>query len=249
VDTQEYECLRFIASECVPHVLHELNAARDMSLRQSLAKQAASDRVPYLEQQFLRHNLVADPDMLLSGRGKACHCGVNIIEGGSIVDSIDMLQEIDPSAKRITLVREGMTDGFLNLVRKLDAIRRIWICSPWVSLSTERLRSLAIGIERAKRDTGFLPEVSVVTRPVADQPLADKNETLAYFGRINAVVKYNPNLHSKLYILETGSTPAQRQAFVGSENFTKARYQEVGIRVNNDNQLVDDLVRYFLALT
>lgn len=248
MDTSEYECLRFIASECVPHVLHELNTVADTSLRDSLANQAEAHRVPYLEEQFRRYNLVAEPDLLVSGRGKACHCGVNIIEGSSIVDTIDRLYEIDPLAKRITLVRDGMTDAFLNLVRRVDAIRRIWICSPWVSLSKDRLRDFAIGIERATRETGFIPEVTVVTRPVQDQPLGDKNETLAYLGRVNAVVKYVPNLHSKLYIVETASMPPQRQAFVGSENFTKPRYQEVGIRVNNDNQLIDDLVRYFLAL-
>lgn len=247
MDSQEYECLRFIASERVPHVLHELNTVADASLLDSLAKQVEAHRVPYLEEQFRRYNLVAEPELVVSGRGRACHCGVNLIEGSSIVDAIDRLHEIDPLAKRITLVREGMTDAFLNLVRRLDSIRRIWICSPWVSLSKDRLRDLTIGIERTKRDTGFVPEVTVVTRPVQDQPLGEKNETLAYFGRVNAVVKYKPNLHSKLYIVETASTPPQRQAFVGSENFTKPRYQEVGIRVNNDNQLIDDLVRYFLA--
>lgn len=247
MDTSEYECLRFIASERVPQVLHELNTGADASLRDALAKQAEAHRVPYLDEQFRRYNLVSEPDLVVSGRGKACHCGVNIIEGSSIVDAIDRLYEIDPLAKRITLVREGMTDAFLHLVRKLDTIRRIWICSPWVSLSKDRLRDFVIGIERAKRDTGFVPEITVVTRPVQDQPLGDKNETLAYLGRVNAVIKYKPNLHSKLYIVETAGTPPQRQAFVGSENFTKPRYQEVGIRVNNDNLLIDDLVRYFLA--
>jgi hypothetical protein len=232
----------------VPQVLHELSV-KQRSLHESLKKQTTPDRVTYLQEQFLKHNLVAEPDMVVSGRGRTCHCGVGVIEGESIVDAIDRLQEIDPSAKRITVVREGMTDAFLTLVRRLDAIRRIWICSPWVSLTTERLRNLAIGVERARRDTGFVPEISVVTRPVAEQPLADKNETLAYFSRVNAVIRYKRNLHSKLYIVETASSPAQRQAFVGSENFTKPRFQEVGIRVNNDNQLIDDLVRYFLALT
>ena len=249
MESQEYECLKFIASECVPQVLHELSMVKDLSLHESLKKQATPDRVPYLQEQFLKYNLVAEPDMFVSGRGRTCHCGVGVIEGGSIADTIDRLQEIDPSAKRITVVREGMTDAFLTLVRRLDAIRRIWICSPWVSLTTERLRNLAIGVERSRRESGYLPEVSVVTRPVADQPLGDKNETLAYFSRINAVIRYKPNLHSKLYIVETASSPGQRQAFVGSENFTKPRFQEVGIRVNNDNQLIDDLVRYFLALT
>src|SRR5713226_3965928 len=118
----EYECLRFIASECVPFVLNDLNVGADAPLRDLLSRYADPDRLEYLEEQFRRLNLVSEPDLMVSSRGKACHCAVNIIEGGSIVDSIDRLHEIDPSAKRITVVSSGMTDVFLSLVRKLDSI-------------------------------------------------------------------------------------------------------------------------------
>lgn len=247
--TGEYESLRFVASESVPQVLREISSTVGLSLNDALLTRAESHRVPYLLEQFANFNLVTSPDMLVSGRGKACNCGVDLIEGGNIVDAIDQLREIDPSSKRITLVREGMTDLFIHLVRRLDSIRRIWICSPWVSLGKERLHAFASGIERSRRQHGFFPEITVVTRPVSEQPKGPSNETIQYLGRVNAVVTYRSNLHSKLYIVESATTPTQRHAFVGSENFTKVRYQEVGIRVNNDNQLIDDLVRYFLALT
>jgi hypothetical protein len=196
---------------------------------------------------FTRLNLVTTPDMQVTTRGRACSCGVSVIEGSSIVDVIDRLRQLDPSSNRITLVREGMTSEFIQLLQRLDTIRRVMICSPWTSLNRDRLQSLATGIERSKRRSGFSPEVSVVTRPVEEQPDGRNNETLAYLQRIG-IVTFTPQLHSKLYIVESGTMPAQRHAFVGSENFTKVRYQEVGIRVSNDNQVIDDLIHYFLSL-
>jgi hypothetical protein len=62
VELQEYECLKFIASECVPQVLHELSTVKELSLHESLKKQATPDRVPYLREQFVKYNLVAEPD-------------------------------------------------------------------------------------------------------------------------------------------------------------------------------------------
>jgi hypothetical protein len=249
VTVPQRETLQFVASECVPDVLRDICNTGGLGLVEALGRWADPSRVPYLTEHFVRFNLVTTPEMQVSPRGRTCDCGVAVIEGSNVVEVIDRLREIDPSSNRITLVREGMTSAFISLVQRLDSIRRVMICSPWVSLGRDRLHALATGIERSKRQRGFLPEVTVVTRPVDDQPDGADNETLAYFQRIGAVVGYRPNLHSKLYVVESATTPPQRHAFVGSENFTKVRYQEVGIRVNNDNQVIGDLVRYFLSLT
>lgn len=244
-----YATLRFLAADCAPDVLRDMCGSADHTLPAALEARAEPSRVPYLTETFLSFNLVSSPTMQVTTRGRACDCGIGLIEGASILEAIDRLREIDPTTNRITLVREGMTSGFIDLVRRLSAIRRVMICSPWVNLNRDRLHALATGIERSKREQGYPPEVTVVTRPADEQPDGAANQTLAYFGRIGAVVNYKPQLHSKLYIVECATTPAQRHAFVGSENFTKVRYQEVGIRINNDNQVVDDLVRYFLSLT
>jgi hypothetical protein len=248
VSAQEHEMLRFIASEAVPDILRELCETPELGLGKALDSWAEPSRVPYLTERFLRMNLVAAPEMQISTRGRACDCGVAVIEGSNVVDVIDRLREIDPMSNRISLVREGMTSMFIRLVQRLDSILRVMICSPWVSLGRDRLHAFASGIERSRRQRGFMPEVTVVTRPTDDQPNGVANETLAYFRQMGAVVSYRPNLHSKLYIIESATKPPQRYAFVGSENFTKVRYQEVGIRVSNDNQVIDDLMRYFLSL-
>ncbi len=243
-----YNTLRFIASECVPAVLRDLCLTSDLALGPALDAQAEGSRIPYLTERFVRLNLVSESTMQVSTLGRTCDCGVGLIEGENIVDIIDRLRSIDPLSNRVTLVREGMTSQFIKLLHRLDPLRRIMICSPWINLGRDRQHELMAGIERSRRQQDFYPEITVVTRALDEQPNKAENETLAYFRRIGAVIKHVPNLHSKLYIVESGATPPQRHAFVGSENFTKVRFQEVGIRVNNDHQVVDDLVHYVLTL-
>jgi hypothetical protein len=86
--------------------------------------------------------------------------------------------------------------------------------------------------------------LTVVTRPLADQP---RPRTLEYIQRIGGVTHYLPALHSKLYLVEAGDEVISRVAFVGSENFTTVRHQEIGLRITDDNQLIDELIRHFLA--
>jgi hypothetical protein len=38
-------------------------------------------------------------------------------------------------------------------------------------------------------------------------------------------------------------------AIVGSQNLTKSRYLELGVRINSDSQMIDRLIGYFLELT
>src|SRR5437867_2721150 len=38
-------------------------------------------------------------------------------------------------------------------------------------------------------------------------------------------------------------------AIVGSQNLTRSNHLELGIRVNNDSRMIDELIRYFLELT
>jgi hypothetical protein len=247
-DATSYDTLRFVGTECVPDVLRDLCQNNDLALGAALNARAESARIAYLTERFLALNLVGQPELQISSRGRTCDCGIGLIEGESIVEVIDRLRSIDPLSNRITLVREGMTSQFIQLLHRLDPLKRIMICSPWISLGRDRRHDLMAAVERSQRQQGFYPELTVVTRALDDQPNKENNETLAYLRRIGALIKHVPNLHSKLYIVESGAVPPQRHAFVGSENFTKVRFQEVGIRINNDHQVVDDLVHYVLTL-
>lgn len=243
----KYDTLKFVASDAVAEILAFLEGNRG-SFEEGVATHASSDRVAYFVDGFRRFNLVIPPDNIISVRGRVCHYCTEGVEGANLLDVIDRLRELDPASSRVTVVREGMTTHFVQMIGRMAPVRRMMICSPWISLDRDRFHQLVHGVELSKRMTGFYPEISVVTRPVSDQPGGTETDTLAYLRRTNSVIKYHGSLHSKLYIVESGSSPPQRMAFVGSENFTKVRYQEVGLQINNDHQLIDDLLRYFLRI-
>jgi hypothetical protein len=241
----QFETLRFVATNPVPEVLQFLCRHNRSTLADALAFFGGHDAV--LEEEFRRRNFVMPPEDVISARGQTCFCCIEGIEGASIVELADALRQLDPAASRVSLVREGMTTRFVDFLSRLDPLRRLMICSPWVNLDKSRLRKLIASIELSERVRGFRPEVTVLTRPIDQQPGGAENPTLGYLKRIDSVITYDPRLHSKLYIVEAGTDAPQRYAFVGSENFTTVRYQELGIMVNNDQQLIDDLIRYFLS--
>ena len=241
-----FDTLRFVAADPATDVLQHLAHNRLATLAEALAMIGRPE--PLLEREFLERNLVDSSEGRISTRGKTCfHC-IEGIEGVDLRDVVDNLRSLDPGLSRVSLVREGMTTQFVDYLHRGDPIRRLMICSPWVNLDRSRLRKFITAIELSERVRGFRPEITVATRPLSDQPDGEQNQTLAYLRRVGALIKFQSRLHSKLYIIESGEESIQRIAFVGSENFTKVRYQELGILVNNDNQIIDDLTRYFLEV-
>jgi hypothetical protein len=243
----KYDTLKFVASEAAAEILNSMETDH-ASFEQAVRTHSSADRLVYLQETFRSFRLVDLPDDTISVRGRVCHYCVEGIEGANLIEVIDRFRELDPGSLRVTVVREGMTTQFVKMISNLAPIRRLMVCSPWISLGKDRLHQFIHGVEMSKRITGFYPEITVVTRPLANQPGGNETEILSYLRRVNSVIRYHGSLHSKLYILESASSPSQRVAFVGSENFTKLRYQEVGLRIHNDHQLVDDLMRYFMTI-
>ena len=240
-----FETLKFLADDPAAYVLEHLARNPGSVLSEALSSNGGSNAS--LEREFARRNLVAEPALDISTQGKVCFQCVEGIEGASVLELVDNLRDLDPAASRVSIVREGMTSKFVEFLGRLDPIRRLMICSPWINLDTSRLRKFIKAIELSERIQGYRPEISVLTRPFAYQPAGEDNQTLGYLRRIGALINFEARLHSKLYIIEAGDETTVRYAFVGSENFTKVRFQELGIFVNNDNLLIDDLIRYFLA--
>lgn len=241
----QFDNLRFVAESPATEWLAALAAEPRRQLT-DIARERGEES-PHLLAEFFRRNLSAVLGGEISARGHVCFVCIEGIEGASALELIDRLRDLDPSTSRITVVREGMTTEFVNLIGRMSDIRRLMICSPWVNLDPHRHRKLVTAIEMSQRIRGFRPEITVVTRPWAEQPNGEENKTLNYISRANGVIHFVPHLHSKLYIVEAGQETIARVAFVGSENFTRVRYEEIGLRVVNDNQLIDELVRHFLV--
>lgn len=237
-----FDSIRFIAG----HPATEWLAAAVAEPHRDLADiaHARGETDGRLLEEFHRRNLSQAPGGPVSARGRVSFVCIEGLEGASALDLIDRLRLIDPSTARIAVVREGMTSEFLRLLGRLQDIRRLMICSPWIHLDEQRHRRFIAAIESSRRSRGYLPELTVVTRPLADQP---GPRTIDYIQRVGGVTHFLRNLHSKLYIIEAGDTTISRTAFVGSENFTTVRYQEIGLRITDDNQIIDALIRHFLA--
>lgn len=169
------------------------------------------------------------------------------LNGGDLREAYRRLSVYDSTLHTHELVREGMTEEFLQSVHTRPGFRRLYICSPWINLEPRLLRMLVSAVHR-EEEQGVAVELLVITRPtVGDgdrvpggvQPLRD----------LGATVFLNPSLHTKLYIREPGSSGGYAMAIVGSQNLTRSQYLELGIRVNADSVLINQLIRYFFEVT
>ena len=184
--------------------------------------------------------------LAISKNGRKVHLLMQAIEGGDLADIYRRLQRID-GQESYELVREGMTEAFFaGLNRTSGRLGTLYLCSPWINASERAIRNLQYSfLQRPARSTQD-PELLVLTRPPRDG--ADP-PSLAPLRDLGARIFYHSRLHSKLYIREPDQSGGTLLAVVGSQNLTRSRYLELGIRITGDDQLVRQLIRYFLELT
>lgn len=182
----------------------------------------------------------------ISRNGRKVRLLTDAIEGGDIRDICRRLQHID-GRQSYELVQEGMTEGFFSdLTRATDRLGTLYVCSPWINASDLAIRNLRYCFISASRQSEQLPELLVVTRPTRDRT---SPASLAPFCELGARVYLHPRLHSKLYIREPGQNGGALFAVVGSQNLTRSRYFELGIRIAGDDQIIRQLIQYFMGLT
>ena len=170
---------------------------------------------------------------------------LDALNGGDIRLAYQRLSNLDNTLHSYQLVREGMTDSFLENVSGRPGFQRLYICSPWIGLSN-RNRTLLVHALHAADSRGEHPELLVLTRPGAD---GNAPPGIAPLQDLGATVFLNPRLHTKLYIREPGKRGGYSMAIVGSQNLTRSNYLELGIRINSDSTMVDRLIAYFWALS
>jgi len=165
------------------------------------------------------------------------------LNGGDLRDLYRRLGAIDSTLRAYELVREGMTETFLRNLNDRPGFGRLYFCSPWINLGRREQEMLTHAVIAAeKRAT---PEILVLTRPANGEKVPAPLRDLQGLG---GTVFLNPRLHTKLYIREPDASGGYTMAIVGSENLTRSRYLELGIRINNDGQIINQLVRYFWEL-
>ena len=245
------QLLSLLAVPGVNLTLHELASAPDAAyhrihLEDTLYGHGVSAPHTLLDRLINANLLQWIGDRLaLSKSGRKTQLLLQAIEGADLEDIYRRLQRVDgrPSYE---LVREGMTEAFFaGLTQQSGRLGRLYLCSPWINASERAVKHLQYAYLRRPSLSTPAPELLVITRP----PRNAANPSLAAFRSLGARVFYQPRLHSKLYIREPDRSGGTLMAVVGSQNLTRSTHLELGIRIAGDDQLVRQLIRYFVELT
>ncbi len=169
---------------------------------------------------------------------------LDALNGGDVRTAYQRLSNYDSALKMYELVREGMTGAFLENINARPGFSRLYVCSPWLGLNERQRGLLTHAIIQSER-RGREPEVLVLTRPAEGGVVPGGAEPFVALG---ATVFLHPRLHTKLYIREPDQSGGYSMAIVGSQNLTRSRYLELGIRINADTAMVDQLIAYFWEL-
>lgn len=183
-------------------------------------------------------------DFSLSRFGIRASILLDALNGGDLRIAYDRLRRIDRGLVAYELVREGMTDSFLENLNDRPGFARVYLCSPWINFSRRNAELLTHAVHLAERRTPA-PEVFVITRPDSD---GNVPSAVSQLSELQPRVFLNSRLHTKLYIREPGPEGGYTMAVVGSQNLTRSSYLELGIRVNSDTAMVNQLVAYFWEL-
>ena len=154
------------------------------------------------------------------------------------------LSDYDSTLRMYELVREGMTGQFLRSINDRPGFARLYFCSPWIRLDIRQRQMLVHAVVQEEKH-GLAPEVLVITRLDKDD---HADESLEVFRQLRATIFFNARLHTKLYIREPGQSGGYPMAIVGSQNLTRSQHLELGIRINADSVMVDQLIAYFWEL-
>lgn len=184
----------------------------------------------------------------LTDRGRRIWHLIRGINGANIADVIHHLTLLDPHLRPYEIVREGMTKQFISGLLSQPDFKRILICSPWLHIRDKLLRKFyrAIYIAQEKEEI----EIVVISRP-PDKRAAGYQaflETFRALEKIGADIVIHDDLHAKLYIRDQGPAGGLRLALFGSENLTGSRNIELGIRITNDNAIINKLIFHFFNI-
>jgi hypothetical protein len=163
---------------------------------------------------------------------------------------IRQLQMLYPYARPYTLLTEGIVDSFFDSLEGRPDFIRLHICSPWVRLTQKLRRQLRSALAKAHDAYPGAIELVVIMRPPvgASAWLDDVRESCHLLRGLGATIYYNKRIHAKLYIRQPGPRGGLQSAIFGSENLTGVGNVELGIRIDNDSDILQKLDLLFLSI-
>ncbi len=215
----------------------------------------------FVEATF-RRNGVTDPTTLVQdfvAAGALSHQGERLalttlgIRARLLLDALNgadlklvyqRLADVDSSLRMYELIREGMTWTFLRNINERPGFQRLYFCSPWINLDARQRGALQHAVYEAESARSGSLEVLVITRP-EQRTTNVAPASVEVFRELGASIYLTPRLHTKLYIREPNRNGGYAMAIVGSQNLTRSKYLELGIKINSDSQIIMQLIRYF----
>ena len=182
----------------------------------------------------------------LSTKGVRTTLLLRALNGEDLQAVFRRMRYTDGTLANYSLVREGMTTGFFKSLARRPDIGALYICSPWINLTKRERQYLTTGI-LGRRRRGRDPEIFVITRP--DDGYGTRTENLAPFLELGATVFVHEKLHSKLYIREPGYAGGYVMAILGSQNLTRSKFIELGIKIESDSVITRQLIAHFLDIS
>ena len=175
---------------------------------------------------------------------------MDAIGGEDLRDIFRKLWYLYPHLRSYELVTEGMTQKFVSTLYSRPEFRRIYLCSPWIDMDKDTRKTFLQAKRKAEKYQGVSAEIFVMTRPIDEKrPWAFRlSKNLKWLYSLGAEIVTHKNLHSKLYVVEPGMKGGLLMAIFGSENLTRGQNIELGIKITNDNILVNALIKYFVNL-
>lgn len=183
----------------------------------------------------------------ISNFGRRSLLLLSALEGGDVRQLFRRLESVSGVRAQYELVRQGMTGDFFESLVDRPSAARLYFCSPWIHPHKREaaiLKHTVLQCQRRRRPV----DVIVLTRPPEEMPPGTE-DGLICFKDIGAQIYLNRNLHSKLYIREPDANGGMSMAIVGSQNLTRSSHLELGIRINGDGSLIDNLISYFWEVT
>lgn len=184
----------------------------------------------------------------ISSLGKKVTLLLKAINGKEeLSDIFRKLTYLYPQLKPYELLTSNITDFFIDSLSYRTDFIRVYICSPWIRLEQEQLGKVKQAILKATSRYQSI-QIFVITLPTNRYRDKKAIETLKELKQLGAEIMTHEKLHAKLYISEPGPYGGIHYAIFGSENLTGRKNIELGIKIENDNEILRNLTGFFLNI-
>ena len=161
-----------------------------------------------------------------------------------LTETFNKLSSILPHIRQYQLIEGNITEYVVETLNARRDFIRLYICSPWIRLKDPHFSRLAAAVEAGRAVYPQL-QIFVITLPLDRYNDRQAVGTVKNLCSLGATVMTHRKLHAKLYISEPGPLGGTQYAVFGSENLTGANQIELGVKVENDNEMLGRLTRFF----